>query len=335
MPEKWNKKQIAIFNILKHSTNLISSPKITELMNTNECEISERTVRYYLEYMRKLNYAEKIGKQGFRITERGLNEINSRTVLEKIGFLSTKIDKMSYRMTFNPDKLSGTVLVNISIVNPAKIKALIPQFKRVFEKGYSMGELMTIFIPGEQIEDLVIPKDKIGIGTVCSLTLNGVFLKYGIPINPLFGGILVFENDKPVGFAELIMYKSTSIDPMEIFIGFGITDHFSVIKDGTGKVGASFREFPSECIDHVNSSLKKMKKAHLGSFFTMGSPGKSLLKIPVSEGCIGAIVMGGLNPIAIFRESGIKFMSKALSGLVDYNKLFHYKEFENRLKRIL
>lgn len=334
MKKKWNKKHTEILNILKNSGSLISSPKITEMMNTDEFEISERTVRYYLEDMCQNGYINKIGRQGFKITDRGVNEFNSITVIDKVGFLSSKIDKMAYKMTFNPEKMSGTVVINISIVDPIKIRKYIPEFKRIFEHNFAMGKMLALFAPGEQFEGIKIPEDKIGIGTVCSMTINGILLKYGIPVNSIFGGILVIENNKPIGFVDIIMYNGTSMDPLEIFISSGMTDYLGAISsNGNGKVGASFREIPSDSREIVINILKKIKKTHLGNFSLIGTPGRELLKIPVNEGCTGAIIMGGLNPVAVFKELGIHIFSKALSGLIDYNRLFYYSDFNNKLKK--
>jgi repressor of nif and glnA expression len=77
-----------------------------------------------------------------------------------------------------------------------------------------------------------------------------------------------------------------------------------------------------------------MKKAELGGFALLSSPGRPLLQVPVNEGCVGGIIMGGLNPVAVFEESGVRVFSRALSGLVDYDRLFHYTDFDTRLKKM-
>jgi len=63
----------------------------------------------------------------------------------------------------------------------------------------------------------------------------------------------------------------------------------------------------------------------------IGQPGQSLFNIPVSEGRVGAVVIGGLNPVAVLEEMGIRVVSRALSGLLDFNRLFHYEELRSRL----
>ena len=52
----------------------------------------------------------------------------------------------------------------------------------------------------------------------------------------------------------------------------------------------------------------------------IGRSGQALFNIPVPEGCIGAIVVGGLNPVAILEENGIRVEAKALAGLLPFNQ---------------
>ena len=56
------------------------------------------------------------------------------------------------------------------------------------------------------------------------------------------------------------------------------------------------------------------------------------MEIPVSEGCVGSIVIGGLNQVAILEETGVRVYSRALAGLIDFNRLVHYEELKSRIK---
>jgi len=69
--------------------------------------------------------------------------------------------------------------------------------------------------------------------------------------------------------------------------------------------------------------------------FKLRLPGQALLGVPVSEGRIGAVLVGGINPIAIIEEAGIRVVSKAMSGLLEYNRLYSYKELPQRSKAFL
>ncbi|HPP07002.1 MAG TPA: NrpR regulatory domain-containing protein, partial [Syntrophorhabdaceae bacterium] len=106
-------------------------------------------------------------------------------------------------------------------------------------------------------------------------------------------------------------------------------------KTGSGRIGASFREFPAESRDKVEQLADRLNRIGLGGLVGIGMPGQSFLDIPVSEGRVGAIVIGGLNPVSILEENGVRAYSRALAGLIDFGRLFHYKEMEERLKEFL
>jgi repressor of nif and glnA expression len=63
----------------------------------------------------------------------------------------------------------------------------------------------------------------------------------------------------------------------------------------------------------------------------IGRASQPLLEIPVSEGRVGAIVIGGLNPVAILEETGVRVDSRAMAEMIDYSRLFHYQELEDRV----
>ncbi len=331
MAEKTKKKELAILGILKKSDKPLSSAKITEELNALGREISERTVRFYLKRMDEDGLTKNIGKKGRLITEAGLNEFDDSRIIERVDFLSAKIDQMTYRMNFDLTTKSGTVVVNISIVEPEQAMHCIDSICKVFEEGYAMGTLTTVLEPGEKLGHVTVPEGMIGMGTVCSITLNGVLLKYGIPTNSRFGGLLELQDKKPTRFVEMITYGGTSIDPLEVFIRSGMTNYTGAITTGSGRIGASFREFPSDSRDLVETIAEKLTHVGLGGFMRIGHAGQSLLEIPVSEGRAGAIVIGGLNPMAIFEETGIRVYSRAMSGLIDYTRLFRYEELRERV----
>ena len=104
-----------------------------------------------------------------------------------------------------------------------------------------------------------IPWGYTGIGTVSSINVNSILLKKGIPVKSVFGGILEISENSPVRFLEIIKYGGTSIDPLEIFIKGGMTDISGVLKSGSGRIGASFIEFPESCrkkVVEINSQIE-------------------------------------------------------------------------------
>ena len=335
MEDKRKRKEILILTVLKNVKKNLSSARVAEEITSLGYDISERTVRLYLQQMDAEGLTESSGKRGHMITVRGKEELESFRIIEKVGFLSAKIDQLSYRMNFSLNTASGNVLINITIVEAGPLAKTIPLIQRVYENGYTMGQLLTFIGPGESCGETRIPEGMIGLGTVCSITLNGVLLKQGIPVTSRFGGLLELVDRKPTRFVEIIMYDGTSIDPLEIFIRSGMTNCLDLIQTGNGRIGASFREFPTESLDAVEQLVDRLKAIGLGGLVQIGKPGQSVLDIPVSEGRIGAIVIGGLNPVSILEETGIRAYSRAMAGLIDFNRLFRYEELDKRIKDYL
>jgi repressor of nif and glnA expression len=335
MSEKTEKKRLAILRILQKADKPIGSTKIVENLQAMGHDISERTVRHYLLGMDKKGLTENLGKKGRQITGLGLKELDAARVIDKVGFLSAKIDQITYRMNFDLYKRTGTVVVNISVISLDQVKLCLPLISRVYRAGYSMGDLIGLFKEGEKVGDIVIPENTVGIGTVCSITLNGVLLAHGIPTKSRFGGLLELQNKKPVRFVEIITYEGTSLDPLEVFIRSGMTDYLGATATGNGRIGVGFREIPMDSRDNVIELAQKLEGAGLGGFLSIGWPSQPLLEIPVSTGSVGVIVIGGLNPAAILEESDIKIKSRALAGLVEYERLFPYMKLDECIKKIM
>jgi repressor of nif and glnA expression len=334
MKDTIERKRLAILRILNEARAPLVSQRITEKMLALGYDISERTVRFHLLSLDKEDMTEDLGKHGRSITEKGIKELNRARVFEKVGFLAAKIDQMIYQMDFNLERQEGDVVTNVSLVEKRHIARAVPLICRVFKAGFSMGRLLTLFKAGEKIGELDVPDGYIGIGTVCSITLNGVLLSYGIPTNSRFGGLLEMKNWEPARFVAIINYDGTTLDPLEIFIKSGMTDYTEATESGNGQIGASFREMPASSRDRVIELAAKLEQVGLGGFMRVGWPGQSLLEIPINEGRIGAIIIGGLNPVAILEEVDIPVYSHTLSGYVDFKRLFPYEELEQRINDV-
>ncbi len=335
MSEKTEKKRLAILRILRESDGPLGSSKITDRLVAAGHEISDRTVRFYLQASDGEGLTENRGRKGHLIARRGLEELENARIIEKVGFLAAKIDQMTYRMNFDLSTGTGTVVVNVSILEKSRLESAIPLMKSVFRAGYGMGKLMALFPPGERVGEATVEEGMVGIGTVCSITLNGVLLAHGIPTYSRFGGLLELRDSKPSRFVEIIHYDSTSLDPLEVFIRSGMTDYSNAVKTGSGRIGASFRELPAESRDHVNDLARRLDQVGLGGFISLGWPNQPLLEIPVQQGRVGAIVMGGLNPAGILEERGIKTHSHALATLAEYKTFFPYEELDARIDKLV
>ncbi len=327
-------QQKAILRILRADSAPQSSSRISEQLSAIGNGIGERSVRLYLQEMGKGGLTRRKGR-GHIITERGLAELYSTSALQRVGFMSARIDRMTYQMDFDLVDRSGSVIVNVTMVEPHELEERLDLICKVYESGYAMGRLLALFGPGDTIGYRIVPRGMVGIGTVSSIALNGVLLKHGIPANSRFGGLLELEAGKPTRFVEIINYEGTSIDPLEVFISSGMTNYVGAVKTGDGRIGAGFREFPAESKPRVEELAEKLDRVGLGGFLSVGMPGQPLLDISVSEGCVGSIVIGGLNPVAILEETGLRARSYSLAGLIRYQLLFPYQELRDRVSEHL
>ena len=333
---KRERKRLAILDVLSSSDGPMGSSRITDILVAQGLEIRERTVRLYLKELDGEGLTDNLGRRGRRITESGLREASESRVLQRIGFLTGKIDTMAYRMDFDPATGAGSVVINFSLVPSAAITAeRMRLIGRVFSKGYAMGEMMALAEAGTTVAGVTVPEGMVGIGTVCSITLNGVLLRHGVPTYSKFGGLLELVDGHPSRFVELINYDGTSIDPLEIFIRGGMANYVGAVTSGNGLIGASFREFPAESTETVRAVAASLKRLGMGSLLCLGHPGQSLYEVPVGPQRAGAVIIGGLNPISIFEETGVRALSRALSGVIAYDRLFHYSEFRERVLAII
>jgi hypothetical protein len=320
------RKIVSILQILQENNKPVGSCQIAMNLHEMGFNLSERMIRYHLQKMDQDGLTHNIGKKGRIITSKGINELKSTFVFEKVGFIASRIDTLAYKMDFSLKEKVGYIILNLTTLHSQYMYKALREIESVFKSGFCMGDYITIAHPGETIGNIKIDPDKIAIGTVCSVTLNGILLKQGIYTTSRFGGVLEISNGIPYRFTEIINYDGTSIDPLEIFIKGKMTSVLDAVHTGNGKIGAGFREFPSIALQKVKKIKRQLDEMGLGGILMIGDPGQPLLDIPVPDGRVGMIVAGGLNPIAAVEESGIPTENSALKLLYDFNKMIPYTE---------
>jgi repressor of nif and glnA expression len=318
---------LSILKVLdKHSDTILGSRELSRQLRSHGVELTERTVRYHLRILDERGFTKVFGKEGRMITPKGKDELSHALVSEKVGFVISKIETLSYLTNLDLDKGEGDIILNVSFFPSAKLKEALRIMKPVFLSPYVMSDNVVMQKGGEKIGDIIIPEGQIGFGTICSVTINGVFLKAGIPVISKFGGVLQVENAEPSRFTALISYEGSSLDPLEIFIKSGMTDVMNAVKHHDGKILASFREIPVVSLERAEELSENMKDKGIGGILLIGSPNQPLLEMPVSMDKVGVVVVGGLNPIAALEEAGIPAVSKAMSTLYRFSDLVKFKE---------
>ncbi len=325
------RKMLQILRCLRDLQTPAGSERLAEELRGAGSDFSERTVRNYLGQADALGWTENLGRRGRRLTEAGLREVERALVIDKVGFVAARVEELAYRMDFDAATGKGKVILNVTTVPAADIRPALEELRRVFDARLGMGRLAALAGPGAMLGGFRVPKDAYAIGTVCSVTINGIFLRAHIAVTSRFGGLLELERQEPKRFVQIINYDGTSLDPLEIFIRGHMTSVEQAARTGSGTVGASFREFPMTALSAARALAQRAEDAGLGGVLRIGSPGQPLLDIPVGQGRVGLVVYGGLNPIAAIVESGIAVTSTAMCTLCDYDTLTDYNQLAGLL----
>jgi hypothetical protein len=300
--------------------------RITERLLSKGADLQPRTVRFYLLQLDREGLTRFVSRRlGRELTPRGREELAHANIIERVGFIAAKIDALVYRMTFSLESGAGTIITNIATVPRGYFPRALEDMKAVFARGLGMGSRIAVADEGAELGGLIVPPGQVAVGTVCSVTVNGIMLECGIPVISRFGGLLELRDNKPVRFVELIEYRGTTLDPLEMFIQADMTRVRDCARSGSGIIGASFREFPSVALDDVVALKRRMERVGLGGILAIGHPNQPLFDIPVAEGRTGVVVVGGLNPIAALQEAGARAVIQSLAGLEEFGRFepFH------------
>lgn len=324
---KTRRRTVAILRLVGQSESGLGSERIAHALGMAGITISERAVRNYLAQTDALGWTVNRGRRGRQLTEKGRAELDRALVVDKVGFIAAKVDTLSYEMDFDVESRRGQIILNISTVASGDLDAALRIMAKVYEARLGMGDLIAVARAGDRLGNFQVPPGQAGIGTVCSVSLNGILLRANITTVSRFGGLLEIDQRRPARFTEIINYDGSSLDPLEIFIRSGMTSMLQAAELGNGVLGASFREVPAVALPEVRRLIKTTERLGLGGVIALGSPDQPLLDIPVTIGRAGMIVRGGLNPIAAVVEAGMEVTSAAMSAMCDFSLLKDYRHF--------
>jgi len=317
------KVQRLVFEILevlkeKEREGPVGARVIARALDKRGFKIGERGVRHHLRILDERGFTKKSGPlEGRTLTEKGKEETRHALVGKRVGFVVGKIEELIYKMTYNIKTRTGTVIVNISLLDAKEVKKALPVIKKVIDAEYAPSPFVKIAGEGERIAGTAVPRGKVGIAMVCSVTIDGLLAKAGIPVSPKFGGLLEIEKGEPKRFTDVITYQGSSLDPLDVFASRKMTSYLNVLKQGSGQILANLREIPMSARSHAQEIVSQAKYGGLGGVLIVGAPGEPLYGLPVDVNKVGVIVMGGINPIAAVEESGIKADTKTMEAVLD------------------
>jgi len=299
------RKIIAILKVLSESSEPLGSITIARELERHGIFLSERAVRYHLRIADERGYTLPLGRNGRMLTSTGIEELTMALAPEQVGLILEKLELLAFQTTFNPEKQTGQLPINTSLIDQKRFKEALIVMADAFKAGLCVSHM---------------------IATVCSAAINGVLLKSGIPVNSKFGGVLEIRDSKPRRFVAVIEYAGTSIDPSEQYIRAGMTSIGEAAKTGRGKILANFREIPAAARTLVNQRIAAMKEAGIEGVYLLGNTSEPTCQIPVGLGRVGIVLLGGLNPVASAVEAGIEVENVGESGVIDYDQLINFEK---------
>lgn len=317
--------RMAILRALHELGGPAGAVRLLQRISTDSAHLQPRTIRHYLLRLDREGLTRFINRRrGRELTARGRDELAHASIIDRLGFVAAKIDDLGYRMTYRIGANEGTLIINIAFIKENFLARALEYMKPVFTSHLCMGSKLAVVRAGQSLGGLTVPLGMVALGTVCSMTVNGILLAERIPVISRFGGLLEMRDGKPIRFLELLEYRGTTIDPLEFFINAKMTTVRDCARTGSGIIGASFREIPTVALDEVQTIVRQMGRQGLAGILAIGRPNQPLLHIPVTEGRTGMIVVGGMNPFAALHEVGAQVQIQSLAGLEDISSFLPF-----------
>jgi len=321
------RKVLGILRVLSIAQEPAGAGKIARDLKDRGIDLGERAVRYHLRLTDERGLTQLVNRRDGRvITDRGLAEVRNAMVTDKVGFAISRIESLAYRTGFDVRTRSGSVPVNIALLPVDGFRDALRLMAPAFESGLCVSSLVAMLQPGERLGDLVVPAQRVGLATVCSIVVNGTLLKAGIPMDSRFGGIMQLHDRRPVRFTEMIRYDGSSLDPSEIFIKAKMTSVLEAARTGSGQILANFREIPAICRPVADKVFADLRAAGLNGVLALGDVSQPVCELEVQLNKSGVILMGGLNPVAAAAEAGVNAEIYSMSAIVPYERLVPYTE---------
>lgn len=225
-------------------------------------------------------------------------------------FLLSKSWNLIQQVNFDVETRKGDIISNVSYLKKDKLDEALD----IMEETYSSNP--KYINPYYKIVDHPTDDSKIGIGTICSLSIDGLLINNGIMSNPKYGGLL--ELTEPPLFIDLISYNGSTVDPHKIFLAKNMT---SITRNiGPNKILASLKELPYISRDYSVYLLDILKNIGF-SIYKIGKPRELIYNAKVDNYNFGIVAGSGLNSIGAIKEKGIEIEVKAIEKLMPFEKM--------------
>jgi repressor of nif and glnA expression len=305
------RKEIEILRILSEFDSPVGSTLLKRELRKRGFLLSERTVRYHLLLLETKGFVLGHKRKGRTITPKGLEELSRALASQRLGFTTTRFMSLAYSATYDPATDSGKVVANVSILDKGLHDKTLGTVKALQKMNLLSAPYIKLLGENEEYCDISVPEKKIGLFTVCNLTIDSILIHSGIPLSFQYGGLVQVVNRKPIRFAEIVSYEGTTVPPLEVFVYKKMTSITRILNTGSGMLLATLREIPAEARERTVKILENQKKKGWGGILVLGEPNESILGVPVGMDRFGVCMVGGIVPAAAMVEEGAEIVTSA------------------------
>lgn len=325
-------KIIEILRIINEYDKPVGARVVSKELINRGYDLGERTIRYHMQILDEKGFTKKVGYSGRKLTNYGKLQLKNGLIYDHVDFVFSKFEEMIYQTDFDYETKKGNLVVNVSSVTltdtelDKKEKNPIEIMKSVFSSGLHISPYIGLKTRNIENSD---SKEYL-IRTICGTTIDGIFLKKGIPSLPIYGGLIKVKNYVPQRFTELISYKKTSITPINAFIADGMTSVLDVIETGNGVIPANFRVIPKDSLEKTKAILGDLNKVGIDGVISIGEGGEKVLGINVNESMAGIAIIAGITPLCTLKELDYPIEMKISDEMASFENL---KPAHNVLKK--
>lgn len=311
--ERSERKSVEILRILSEQQGPLGAKRLSELLTERGFPMSDRAVQYYLQYLDEKGFTRKVGNKGRVLTADGSSEAEDALVDDRMGYIISRLEQLSFNVTFNPQTISGDIAYNLTYVPYDEIENVTRAFDEVVAGGYN-------FFRGYSItdNDPRLPPDTVGFISACSITMDGVLQNNGIGVDIVYGGRFRIVDKRPVCFEDLIGYRGTTIDPLSLFINAGLTSVQNLVHTGSGVALANVREVTVQAKERVEGIVDDMAECGFVRPIGVGASPFNLRPNPYR---LSIVFFSGMNLVANAIECGCNITTEIGAGIIPFSKI--------------
>lgn len=233
---------------------------------------------------------------------------NATKKASNVSFVLEKIFNLMSQVTFDYNTYEGDIITNISYVNKENLDESLEIINNLYKDypHYFMGDKYALLDDKE---------GKVGIATICGLTVDGILTNNGIVSIPIYSGLLDIDKRQP-RFIELISYTGSSVDPHEIFINKDMCN-IATVDGNSDKILASVHSVPYIARDDALDIFDSISDIGF-NFLDIGKPNQYIYNSKIDMYHFGYATAGGLNPIEKVKESDVSVDVKSIEKIMDF-----------------